>query len=114
MSLRPAVRALFADQRFVLPVDIILTISLDSRQTFEESRAEMQEAIRSGALRLHPDYTVSLAEEAPPRAVLRERIARVLHHANTGSIVPDKTDPTKYAEMAEALLDDGWTLTEGA
>lgn len=74
----------------------------------------MQEAIRSGVLRVHPDYTVSLAEEPPPRAVLRERIARVLHRANTGSVVPDKADPTKYAEMAEALLDDGWTRPEGA
>jgi hypothetical protein len=35
----------------------------------------------------------------------REELCRILHDANTGSIVPDDTDPTRYVAMAEAVLE---------
>lgn len=38
----------------------------------------------------------------------REEIARILHDANTGSIVPDENDPVPYAKLAEAILDAGF------
>lgn len=43
---------------------------------------------------------------------LRERIARILHDANTGSIVPDPSDSTKYRAMAEALIAEGFNFQE--
>lgn len=43
---------------------------------------------------------------------LRERIARILHDANTGSIVPDSSDSTKYRAMAEALIAEGFNFQE--
>jgi len=38
----------------------------------------------------------------------REEIARILHDANTGSIVPDENDPVPYARLAEAIIDAGF------
>lgn len=38
---------------------------------------------------------------------LKEQLARILHDANTGSIVPDNSDPTKYGAMADALIAEG-------
>lgn len=49
-----------------------------------------------------------MASNGRARANLREHIARILHDANTGSIVPDPEDPTKYGAMADALLDAGF------
>lgn len=46
------------------------------------------------------------------RAVLREQIARILHDANTGKIVPDSSDPTKYSAMAEALIEAGFRVSD--
>lgn len=46
-----------------------------------------------------------MADSTTERARLREEIARILHNANTGSIVPDDSDPTKYGAMADALID---------
>lgn len=38
----------------------------------------------------------------------REELARILHDANTGSIVPDENDPVPYAKLAEAILAEGF------
>lgn len=48
-----------------------------------------------------------------PRGSLREEIARILHDANTGKIVPDDSDPTKYGAMADALIDAGFGTDGG-
>ena len=48
------------------------------------------------------DEIIGMFASFPP--ALREEIARTLHDANTGKIVPDDSDPTKYAEMSEAML----------
>lgn len=44
---------------------------------------------------------------------LREYICRLLHDANTGKIVPDDRDPTKYGAMADALMAAGFELSAG-
>lgn len=38
----------------------------------------------------------------------REHLARIMHDANTGRITPDKSDPTKYGAMADAILAAGF------
>jgi len=38
----------------------------------------------------------------------REELARILHNANNGSIVPDENDPVPYAKLAEAILAEGF------
>lgn len=35
-------------------------------------------------------------------------IARILHNANTGKIVPDPSDPTLYRKMSIAVLNAGF------
>lgn len=42
---------------------------------------------------------------------IREYICRILHDANTGKIVPDESDPTKYGAMADALIEAGFELS---
>lgn len=54
-----------------------------------------------------------MADSKTERARLREEIARILHNANTGSIVPDDSDPTKYGAMADALIDAGFGTDGG-
>lgn len=48
------------------------------------------------------DEIIGLFATLPP--ALREEVARTLHDANTGKIVPDSDDPTKYGAMSEAML----------
>lgn len=48
------------------------------------------------------DEIIGLFATLPP--ALRAEIARTLHDANTGKIVPDDTDLTKYGAMSEAML----------
>jgi len=38
----------------------------------------------------------------------KEELARILHDANTGSIVPDGNDPVPYGKLAEAILAAGF------
>ena len=54
-----------------------------------------------------------MTDSTTERARLREEIARILHNANTGSIVPDDSDPTKYGAMADALIDAGFGTDAG-
>lgn len=54
-----------------------------------------------------------MADSKIERARLREEIARILHDANTGRIVPDASDPTKYGAMADALIDAGFGTDGG-
>ncbi len=54
-----------------------------------------------------------MADSTTERARLREEIARILHNTNTGKIVPDASDPTKYGAMADALIDAGFGTDGG-
>lgn len=54
-----------------------------------------------------------MADSKTERARLREELARILHDANTGKIVPDDSDPTKYGAMADALIDAGFGTDGG-
>jgi hypothetical protein len=39
------------------------------------------------------------------RARTREELCRLLHDTNTGRITPDDADPTRYGDMAEAVME---------